>query len=315
MLIGLSLCFSGLSGTAAAQDPSPEPGPPATAEEAQELFRRGVALSREERWGEALEYFRRSAAVAPRPSTTFNIALALLRLGKPNEAKEMLTLYLTQSEGLEREAGRRAQSAELMELAESSIATLTLEVSPPETEVRVDGVLIEGTGGTRILSLDPGAHSIRGTLEGFTPGTLDLSLLEGARVTESLSLAARTDPARVRITSNVDSATIQIDGEEVGRGSYAGELDPGRYRIDVRAEEYEPYRRDLEVSALERVNVTASLSRIDSDSLWENPWLWVAVGVVVVGAGVGIGVGVTSSGTAPAYGGNTGVVLQGLTGR
>ncbi|MBW2462243.1 MAG: PEGA domain-containing protein [Deltaproteobacteria bacterium] len=312
MLIGLSLC---LSGTAAAQDSSPEPDTSATAEEARELFGRGVELSREERWGEAIEYFRRSAAVAPRPSTTFNIALALLRLGKPNEAKAMLTLYLTQSEGIEREDVRRAQSAELMDLAESSIATLTLEVSPPETALRVDGVLVEGAGGTRVLSLDPGAHAIRGTLEGFTPGTLELSLLEGAQVAESLSLAARTDPARVRITSNVTSASIQIDGEEVGRGSYAGELDAGSYRIDVRAEEYEPYRRDLEVSPLDRVNVTASLARIDSDSVWRNPWLWVAVGVVVLGAGIGVGVGVASSGTAPAYGGTTGVVLQGLTGR
>ena len=190
-----------------------------------------------------------------------------------------------------------------------------VEVSPPETELRVDGVLVEGTGGTRVLSLDPGAHAIRGTLEGFTPGTLDLSLLEGALIAESLSLAARTDPARVRITSNVTSATIQIDGEEVGRGSYTGELDPGSYRIDVRAAEYEPYLRALEVSALERVNVTASLSRIESDSVWESPWLWVAVGVVLLGAGVGVGAGVASSGTAPAYGGTTGVVLQGLTGR
>ncbi|RLB53013.1 MAG: hypothetical protein DRJ42_13175 [Deltaproteobacteria bacterium] len=306
-----------LAGTAVAQETqeTAEAPTPAETEEARELFRRGVALSREERWGEAIEYFRRSAAITPRPSTTFNIALALLRLGQPNEAKAMLTLYLTQSEGQAREANRRAQSAELMELAESSIAVLTLEVSPPETEVRVDGVLFEGTGSTRILSLDPGVRVIRGTLEGFTANTLELSFLEGARITESLILTARTDPARIRVTTNVTSAIIRIDDMEVGQGSFIGELEPGNHRIDVQAPGYEPFRRDLEVSALERVNVTASLSRIESGSAWTSPWLWVAVGVVVLGAGVGVGAGVASSGTAPAYGGTTGVVLQGLSGR
>jgi len=282
---------------------------------AREHFTRGVELSRQERWGEALEYFRRSRALVERPSTTFNIALALLRLGHPTEGRATLEEYLAQSEGLEREEARRAQAPELMELANSSIAELTLEVAPPEAELRIDGVLIEATGAERIVPLDPGTHSLRVTYEGYTAQTLDLSLLEGERASRAIALSARTDPARVRVTANVASAVIRIDDEEVGTGRYSGELEPGRHVVEVRAEGHEPYRREIEVAALERLDVQASLSRIDDSTVWENPWLWVAVGVVLVGAGVGVGVGVASSSTADPYGGTTGVVLQGLTAR
>jgi hypothetical protein len=294
---------------------APDAGDTTGEAEARELFERGVELSQQERWGEALEYFRRSRALTSRPSTTFNVALALLRLGRPMEGRATLAAYLSESEGLDRESGRRAEAEELMELAVSSIAEVTLEVTPVEAEVRIDGVLSETEGTIRALALDPGSHSIRVTLDGHVAQTLEVSLLEGEHVTRSLTLAERTDPARVRVMASVGTASIHVDGEEVGRGHWTGELTPGRHRIEVRAADHEPFRRDIDVVALQRLDLTASLSRFDDSSLLDNPWLWVVVGVVVVGAGVGVGAFVASSGTAEPYGGTTGVVLQGLTTR
>jgi hypothetical protein len=299
--------------TATDASTSPEPDSEEVANEARELFRRGVALSRQERWGEALEYFRRSRALVERPSTTFNIALALLRLGRPTEGRATLQEYIAQSEGNPREAARRQQAGELLSLAMSTIAELTLALSPIDAEVRVDGVLREGAGETRVISLDPGSHSLRVTHDGYIAETLDLSVLDGERVSREIALAERNDPAEVRVTASVANAIIVVDGAEVGTGRWSGSLAPGRHTIEVRAEDHEPFRQEIEVEAMERRDVTASLSRIEG-SLWSNPWLWVAVGVVVVGAGVGVGVGVASSGTADPYGGTTGVVLQGLTG-
>jgi hypothetical protein len=296
-----------------APDASADVAAEEAANEARELFRRGVALSRQERWGEALEYFRRSRALIERPSTTFNIALALLRLGRPTEGRAMLQEYIEQSEGNPRESARRTQAGELLSLAVSSIAELTLTLAPPEAEVRVDGVLREGDGATRVLSLDPGSHSLRVTHEGFTAESLEISVLEGERVSRELTLTPRNDPAQVQVTASVSNAAIVVDGAEVGTGRWSGSLEPGRHTIEVRAEDHEPFRQEIEVEAMERRDVTASLSRIE-DSIWTNPWLWVAVGVIVVGAGVGVGVGAAASGTADPYGGTTGVVLQGLTG-
>ena len=54
--------------------------------EAQALFRRGLELGEENRWADALEHFRRSLARVARPSTLFNIGVALGRLGRYGEA-------------------------------------------------------------------------------------------------------------------------------------------------------------------------------------------------------------------------------------
>ncbi len=293
---------------------SADGGEDATPEvEARALFRRGITLTRQERWGEALEYFRRSRALVERPSTTFNIALALLRLGRPTEARAALTEYISQSEGNPREEQRRRQAGELLSLAMSSIAELVLTLTPATADVRVDGVLREGQGAERIIALDPGTHSLGVTREGYVPQTLELSVLEGEHVSREISLEERTDPARVQVTASVASAVISVDDAEVGTGRWTGDLEPGRHVIEVRADDHEPFRRVIDVEAMQRLDVTASLSRREA-SLWANPWLWVAVGVVVLGAGVGVGVGVASSGTAEPYGGTTGVVLQGLSG-
>ena len=64
---------------ARAQD-VPPPTDATAALEARTLFEDGVRMSRDERWAEALDRFRRSRALVPRPSTLFNIALYALTL-------------------------------------------------------------------------------------------------------------------------------------------------------------------------------------------------------------------------------------------
>ena len=67
--------FGGLASAQEARDD-------ARLEEARVLFERGLALTDEERWAEALEYFRRSRAISERPSGVYNAAVALYHLGR-----------------------------------------------------------------------------------------------------------------------------------------------------------------------------------------------------------------------------------------
>ncbi len=280
---------------------------------ARALFDRGVELSEQERWGEALEYFRRSRDLVDRPSTVFNMAVAELRLGQPTVGIASLDAYLASTEDNPAEEHRRAEATRLREIARASVVTLHLEIVPPDAEVRVDGTAITVEGPSRDIEIDPGTHRIQVTADGYEPSGFELSVLEGEQAERAVALAhlpGPTGPALVRIAASVRGATILVDGEVVAAGSYRGQLQAGRHRVEVRADGYEPFHRVLTVEPEQRLDVHASLSR--SATLFESPWVWIAAGVIVAtAAGIAIGVA-ASSGEADPYGGNTGVVLFGL---
>lgn len=283
--------------------------------EARSLFEQGIAYRDQERWGEALEYFRRSWAQVERPSTAFNLAVVLLRLARPSETLRALDDYLRLSDP-EAEAERREEARRLLELALGSIARVTLTLDPTSAIVRVDGQPVGGGGAVRELTLDPGTHSARVEAEGYEPQTLEIAVLDGEVTRRAVTLVRRprpTGPARLRITASVATATIHLDGEVVGQGTWLGEVEPGRHRVEVRDEGFVPFRRTLEAEAGEQLEVQAALSRREEEGLLDSSLFWIVAGAVVVAAGVGLGVAL-ASGTEDPYGGTTGVVLLGLRG-
>jgi hypothetical protein len=61
--------------------------------EARGLFEAGVAASKEQRWREARDYFKRSAALYEKPSTLFNLAVVEVKLGLGAEALATLDAF------------------------------------------------------------------------------------------------------------------------------------------------------------------------------------------------------------------------------
>lgn len=280
--------------------------------EARRLFEEGVAMTEQERWGEALEYFRRSRALVDRPSTTFNIAVALLRLGRPTEAMRALEDFLRSDEGAPNSAKRR-QARELLEMALKSIARLDLRVGPENAEVRVNGELQAGAGLVREIVLDPGRHTVRVTAEGFEAQTFEVSMLDGERVQRELTLERVVDTTtELEITANVPGATIYVDGVPVGASSWRAEVTPGRHDILVEADGHETFRREVQVTEGDRISLVATLARVaEEPSVWSSPWLWVGVGVAVVGAGTVAAIMLSNDGNG--YGGTTGIRISALS--
>lgn len=169
----------------------------ARALEARTLFEEGVRASREERWAEALDFFRRSRALVPRPSTLFNVAIALDRLGRVRASIAAIDEYLEISDP-EADAADRREAMRLRVEAEARLARLVLRVDPPDARVTLDGAPLEGEG-ERATPVDPGDHVIVASAPGRLEQRLELTLRPGAEVERVLALA----PAAVETTSEV----------------------------------------------------------------------------------------------------------------
>jgi hypothetical protein len=191
------------------RDAPPDEAPPegaAASDEARALFEQGIAFSEEERWGEAVEYFRRSRQLVERPSTVFNMAVALLRLGRPTDALDALRDYLRIAGPEEEE--RRAEARRMLELALSSTAELRLFVAPAGAEVRVDGARTAGDGPERVITLDPGTHTLHVSASGHTAHTSEVSLLTGERATRSIDLEPVVQPADPIVPPPIETRSV-----------------------------------------------------------------------------------------------------------
>lgn len=156
--------------------------PAAVTEQARRLFHQGITLADQDRWAEALAAFQQSLGLVPRASTRFNLARALLRLGRLREAIEVFDAYLAEAQGAG-EAARVAEATRLRAEAVAALSTLRLVGLPEEAEVSVDGALLPGRGAPRVLRVDPGVRRVEvrdaaGHVERFTVTTIAAQVTE-----------------------------------------------------------------------------------------------------------------------------------------
>lgn len=266
--------------------------------EAERLFRQGVAFANDERWGEAAEYFRRARAISERPSVVCNLAFALYHLGEATDATEALDRCI--------ELGRADPSWEAEHAADLAMARryradlrpavghLQLTLEPPSARVLIDGELIEGTGATRTIDVDPGRHRLMVSADGFETYHETFSVLSGASAAHSVRLVALPERPSVLVVESIDGARIFLDDEEVGTTRIEEELPAGDRRVRVEAEGRDPIERSVSLGAGERVVIDASFGT-RSSNLAEEPGLWIGIGsgVLLVGAAIVLGVVLT----------------------
>jgi hypothetical protein len=162
----------------AAQQPSGEA-------RARSLFELGVAAAAEERWDEAVALFRSSLEIAERPATAYNLAVALDRLALVREALAALETYFR----LAGPADSRRDNAEALrrELG-GRIASLRIEVEPPEALVEIDGEPQPGSGRRREIAIDPGEHVVRVAAEGHATRRIRIDVVAGTTIERTVEL-------------------------------------------------------------------------------------------------------------------------------
>jgi tetratricopeptide (TPR) repeat protein len=258
-------------------------------EEARALFEEGSALAAGRRFAEAADAFQRSLALVERAATLWNLAACLRELGRHVEAIGALERYLeiadpdAEREGID-SAGR------MLAASRSRAGEITLHVEPPDAEVTLDGLALEG-GGTRSATVDPGAHAIRISAAGRAPRLLELTVGPGERIQRAIDLEPIVVTTSLVLRSSEAGATLLLDGEEIGRGTARVELGPGAHEIDIRAE---PIGRE---EPGPRRGLSPAL-------------FWTTIAVALAGLATGLSIALIEPDRPRVDGGSTGTVLR-----
>ncbi len=169
------------SSAARADDPVASPGKQA----AQALVTDGIALLVDKRYDGALEKFLAAYDEYPSPKILLNIASTLRDMGKLADAANTYQRYL---EDPQSGAERVAEVKQIVNDLDTALALLVVEVTPPGTEVSIDGgpwVTIGVTLSTRVTA---GTHLVRARKAGLEETEVSINGFAGARKDLSLAL-------------------------------------------------------------------------------------------------------------------------------
>jgi len=142
--------------------------------------------------------------------------------------------------------------------------TLSVDSTPTGATISVDGV-VRGTAPVKVASLTLGAHEVKGELKGFAVATESVEITaEASSPTLNLALSRTAPPVgTLEMVSNPPGALIKVDGAPVGRTplhSYRAKL--GKHEVEITADGFEPWRREVSVKEGKKEKVDAFLHAI-----------------------------------------------------
>lgn len=252
--------------------------------EARRLFEEGVALLQDGRFSDALGRFERARTFREVPAVMLNLALAQRGVGHYLDAGHSLDRYVELAQGrLDR--GRQVEVTRLRAEIQAALASLTVRVGGPPSEVSLDGrALSEAQRGVPI-AVDPGSHVVRLSGESVEAEEVVRTLAMGQYL--ELSLVARPRDARSRLVIEAPAdATVAVDRRPVGQGPQEVLAAPGVHDVEVRRAGFEVFRASVTALARRDQRVLVTMQRTSSSSsgsILGRWWFWTIMGAVAAG--------------------------------
>ncbi|AKF03759.1 tetratricopeptide repeat protein [Sandaracinus amylolyticus] len=255
----------------------------ATIARARELFELGHGAMDQGRFELAIEHLSASLAIAARPATAFDLAIALRGAGHPTHAVEILDGLLAGSYGALRSA-QRDEVVRLRAATAADVAHVRIRVAPQgEIELRIDGLRVDdiAPGAWIERALDPGRHAITASAPARVPAERVVVLERGGHAEIELELAPELRPGTLAVEGTAPELQVEIVGIARGRGRVAAEIPPGAYVVRATGAGGASETR-IEVPSGRTVRLRVSGRDV---SIAEEPWFWVALvgGVVALG--------------------------------
>jgi hypothetical protein len=289
---------------------------PADVEQARADYTRGTELAKKEDWAEALAAFKRSYEKRPHPTTLYNIATCRRVLGEYTAARAQFEEVLRPGSVEQLPETLVANAKGYKDELDRIVTHVTITIEPPEAEIAIDGkplkttdaktsdgapialagVLPSGRGTaapTRKFEaiVDPGTRVIVISRKGYRDVVRTERFIPGASM--ALALDLEKLPATLRITANVESPIVTVNGVDVGMAPVDVPRAAGKYRVVVTKDGFVPHAMVVDVLAGEDPKLDASLvpETVPITKRW---WFWAGAAAIVAG-----GVAITYAATRP----------------
>lgn len=200
----------------------------------------------------ALEHFLVSNRLVPNRNVIFNIARTYEALQEYPDAFR----YYVQALDLEPNAARRPAIEEALARIRPNVAVINVTTDPPGATVYINRRDLGGRGNTpRLLGFQPGKYKIIVDLQGYEPAEVDNV---EAKVGEQTNVAIKLKRivGTVRVVGETAGTTVRVNdanGPPACTAPCDLTLPPGRHRLYLSQEGYQPSEQDVNVAAASTV--------------------------------------------------------------
>jgi len=205
---------------------------PANKAEAEERFKRGLELLKEEAWTAALAEFARSRELYPTRTATNNAAVCLRKLKRFDEALDMYETVLREFPNMpadKKEAAQR-EVAELRQL----VGTIDITGAVPGASIVVDGKPRADYPIIDPLRVSSGTHSVRLFKQGFEPFEIAVEVAGGQTVKVVAKMPALVASGTLRIAEKTGKKLyVVLDGAVAGVTPWEGTIAIGDHVVQL----------------------------------------------------------------------------------
>ena len=150
--------------------------------------------------------------------------------------------------------------ADLQTTQAQSSTLLRIVSAVPEVDVFVDGGSV-GRAPVELTDLPVGKHFVTARKSGFVEWKKEITLKNNQPELVSIDLS---NQAVMDVRSNVEQASILMDGQFIGKTPMSVNVTPGRHDIEIQAAGYEDAKQYVVIQAGEQKLISASLKSIHS---------------------------------------------------
>jgi outer membrane receptor for ferrienterochelin and colicin len=228
------------------------------ADEADLKFRIGAEAFQRGDYRAALEKFLESNRLVPNRNVTYNVARCYEELRQFPEAYR----YFAQALAGETDEAARARISGALDQIGKHVAVLEVESDPPGATLFVERRDLGPRGTAPVaLGLRPGSYRVLAELPGYYPAE---AVVNGLEPGKRRQIALRLEPVLggVRVGGAARGASIIVDDPSRAATCVAPcqlELAPGRHRLFLRREGYQPTEHDVDVRAKQETPLSVQL--------------------------------------------------------
>jgi hypothetical protein len=258
----LPLAFAALlaSGVAAAQPARPIDVRSQLPETARKAWDAAKQLAGASDYKGALVEFQRAYELSRDPRVLYNVGVT----------EKLLTHYARAVDAWEKELKEGTAEltpAEVQEIR-SSIAIVqqfvtSIDVTANESDatLSIDDVPVGKTPFAGAVRIDVGKRTVKLSKEGFIDSVQTVDVASGSRMPVTFKLEPVTKTALVAITvGGAPSATVYIDGKDVGPAPFKGELTAERHTVEARSPGFVTVGQTVDVQYKQPMSLVLTLS-------------------------------------------------------
>jgi hypothetical protein len=208
----------------------------------------------------ALVEFQRAYELSQNPRVLYNVGIT----------EKLLTHYARAVDAWDKELHEGAGKLTATEIGELKnaiaivqqfVTTIEVTANEPDATLYVDDYAIGKTPFVGPVRIDVGKHTLRLSKDGFVDATQNVDVASGAKTPVTFKLEPRQKTALVSVTvGGAPSATVFVDGKDMGPAPFKGELSAERHTIEARAPGYVTVGQTVDVQYKQPMSLVLALS-------------------------------------------------------